>query len=306
MSDLQLGLLAVGVLVVAIVLAYNAVQERKARRNAEHAFGSSHADVLMEGGRARQEPRFDAPGRRAAADQPALPDPRLDYVIELSLRQTQPAAQIAARWAPLEHRFAGRARLAGSADGAAWGPMSAPGGWRAVRAALQLASRAGPASEAQLIEFRAAADSLAAQIGASVAAPEVKQAVEAARELDALCADADIQVVLHVVPPPGAELRGERAAPEQAPFAVTRGERGSFVLALDVPRVADVRRGYEAMVLHARDLCAQTGGTIVDDNARALDERALAAIGAQLEEVCRKLEARGIEPGGPAALRLFA
>jgi hypothetical protein len=60
------------------------------------------------------------------------------------------------------------------------------------------------------------------------------------------------------------------------------------------------------MVLHARDLCARLGGTIVDDNARALDERALAAIGAQLEEICRKLEAQGIAPGGPAALRLFA
>jgi hypothetical protein len=307
MSDLQIGLLAVGVLVVAMVLAYNAWQERKARRSAERAFGSGHADVLMEGGAGRQEPRFDAAGRRAAATEgAALPDPRLDYVIELTLRQSAPAAQVAARWAPLEHRFAGRARLAASADGAAWRPLATPGGCASVRAALQLASRAGPASEAQLIEFRAAADSMAAQLGASVAAPEIRQAVEAARALDALCADADIQIVLHVVPPPGEDFRGERPPPERAPFSITRGERGSFVLALEVPRVADVRRGYEAMVLHARDLCAALGGTIVDDNARALDERALAGIGAQLEEVCRKLEARGIEPGGPAALRLFA
>jgi hypothetical protein len=37
-----------------------------------------------------------------------------------------------------------------------------------------------------------------------------------------------------------------------------------------------------------------------------LDERALAAIGAQLEAVGAQLEAHGIEPGSPTALRLFA
>jgi hypothetical protein len=306
MSDLQIGLLAVGVLVVAIVLAYNLLQERKARRQAEQVFGSAHADVLMDGVAGRQEPRFESASRRPMPDGPALPDSRLDYVVELSLRQSAPASRVAALWTPYEHRFAGQARLAVSEDGAAWRALPAAGACRAVRAALQLASRAGATGEARLIEFRAAIDSLAGPLGASVAAPEIKQAVEAARELDAICAEADIQVVLHVVPPPAGEFRDDAPAPDRASFAVTRGERGSYVLALDVPRLPDVRRDYEAMVLHARDLCARLGGTIVDDNARALDERALAAIGAQLEEICRKLEAQGIAPGGPAALRLFA
>lgn len=307
MSDLQIGLLAVGVLVVALILAYNALQERRARRHAEQAFRSSHADVLMQEGAGRQEPRFDAAARRAhAPDAPQLPDARLDYVIELSLPEQTQAAEVVARWAPFEHRFAGRALLAASADGADWRPLSGGGSCAFVRAALQLASRGGPASEAQLIEFRAAVDSLAAPLRARVQAPEIKQAVDAARELDALCAETDIQIVLHVVPAAGEAFSADGPLPERAPFARTRGERGSYVLALDVPRVADVRRGYEAMVLHARDLAARLNGAIVDDNARALDERALAAIGAQLEGISRTLEARGIEPGGPAALRLFS
>jgi hypothetical protein len=37
-----------------------------------------------------------------------------------------------------------------------------------------------------------------------------------------------------------------------------------------------------------------------------LDERALAGIGAQLETVRAALAERGIEPGGPAAQRLFS
>jgi FtsZ-interacting cell division protein ZipA len=73
-----------------------------------------------------------------------------------------------------------------------------------------------------------------------------------------------------------------------------------------VPHCPDVRRAYDAMVVYARDLCATLGGMIVDDNARVLDEQALAAIGAQLDAVRATLEARGIEPGSPAALRLFS
>ena len=307
MSDLQIGLLAVGALVVAGIFAYNAVQERRARRTAERAFRSAHADVLMDGAAQRVEPRFDAPARRAPpAETAALPDPRLDYIIELQLRRIASAAEVAARWTPFEHRFAGRARLAASPDRAAWRPLAAAGSCAAVRVALQLASRAGPVNEAQLIEFRGAADTLAAQIGAGVSAPQIKQALDAARELDALCAEADIQVVLHVVPQPGGEFAG--AAPPQAPgaFGVARRDDGGYLLSIDVPHCPEVRRAYDAMLVYARHLCATLGGMIVDDNARVLDEPALAAIGAQLDAVRATLEARGIEPGGPAALRLFS
>ena len=44
----------------------------------------------------------------------------------------------------------------------------------------------------------------------------------------------------------------------------------------------------------------------VDDNGNALDERALAAIGVELEAVRARLAAAGIEPGSPLALRLFS
>jgi len=311
MSDLQIGLLAAGALVVAGIVAYNAIQERRARRAAERAFRSGHADALMDdGGQRRREPSFDgAPRRDGPLEAGALPDARLDYVIELSLRQLVSAAAVAEHWAPFEHRFAGRALLAASPDRSTWRPLSAAGSCAAVRAALQLASRAGPVGEAELIEFRAAVDTLAASVGATVQAPEVKHAVEAARELDQLCADADIQAVLHVVPQPGGAFDDAAAAPAagaQAAFTINRREDGAFSLSLDVPRTADVGRGYDAMVVRARDLCVSLGGMIVDDNGRALDERALAAIGEQLDAVRETLAARGIEPGGPAALRLFA
>ncbi|MGH8689245.1 MAG: cell division protein ZipA C-terminal FtsZ-binding domain-containing protein [Burkholderiales bacterium] len=305
MSDLQLGLLAVGAVVVAAIVAYNALQERRARRTAERAFGSQHADVLLDAD-ARREPRLDAVRRAAPGEPVALPDARLDYVVELALGNARAPAEVAAHWAPFEHRFANRAILA-LASGSAWRPLAGAEPCTAVRVALQLASRAGPVAESELIEFRAAADGLAAHLGATVEAPELRLAVEVARELDRLCAEADIQVVLHVVPQPGGEpfpAQAGRAAP--GAFGVARGEDGSYMLSLDVPHTADIRRSFESMVIYARDLCAALGGRIVDDNGRDLDERALGAIGAQLDAVRATLAARGIEPGGPAALRLFA
>ncbi|HET9735722.1 MAG TPA: hypothetical protein VFP62_10650, partial [Burkholderiales bacterium] len=163
MSDLQIGLLAVGALVVVGVLAYNGFQERRARRAAERAFGSSHPDVLMSEPGQRREPSFEAAQRREPfAESAALPDERLDYVIELAPRQLVSAAEVASQWAQFAHRFAGRALLAASPDRHAWRPLTAAGSCAAIRAALQLASRGGPVAEAELIEFRAAADTLAA------------------------------------------------------------------------------------------------------------------------------------------------
>ncbi len=52
MSELQMGLLAIGVIIVVAVLAYNKWQEVRYRRLAEQNFGSGHEDVLLRPGQA--------------------------------------------------------------------------------------------------------------------------------------------------------------------------------------------------------------------------------------------------------------
>ena len=47
MNELQLGLLAIGVVAIVAVLGFNRWQERKYRRQAEQRFQSSHDDVLL-------------------------------------------------------------------------------------------------------------------------------------------------------------------------------------------------------------------------------------------------------------------
>lgn len=338
MSELQISLLAIGALVVAGVLIYNRVQERGARRAAERSFRSGHDDVLLRrpanasgaeavarnpGDAAEEAPRHSTRG--AAPEEAARPDPAVDYIVDFVAEHPVAQAVLRERWNAIERRHARRALLAGSADGRSW------------QAGLQLVSRDGAIGEADLIEFRSAVETVAASVGATVSAPEMRAAVEAARALDDFCAEADIQVVVHVTGGPFAgtniraaaeanglslEAEGKFAlrddeqrllytlgAKDGAPFsAATLRDAApqALSLAFDVTRTPDTRRSFESMARLAHQLVSVLGGSIVDDNGNALDERALAAIAQQLDSARAKLDARGLTPGSPTALRLFS
>ena len=253
-----------GVVALVGVLGYNYVQERRARRHAERTFASRHPDVLIEESHVRREPTL-----RPEPQPGAMPHPQVDYIIELSI-------PVQDGWTAVEHRFGRRALLA---DG---------------RAALQMVTRDGVVSEAELLEFRSEVETVASKAGATVRAPEMRPAREAAQDLDRACADADIQIVLHVI-------GGSSEVAESPSYQVMRREDG-LTFTLDVARTLEPGRSYEAMVRAARHL----GGKLVDDNNSPLDDRTLAAIGAQIEAVRQELLGRGIEPGGPLALRLFS
>ena len=285
MTDLQVGLALIGVFAVAAVLAYNWLQERRAKRAAERAFASGHSDVLLDEPHGRREPTLGAHARPAPLQAEAMPDAQVDYIMELSVPAGAAAPLLRELWAPIESRFARRVLLAASGT--------------TVHAALQLVTRAGVVSDAELLEFRSAVETLAAKLGATVAAPEMREALDAARELDRACADADIQVALHVIGIPGV------APIESSLFSVASRPDG-VTLALDVARTTEPRRAYDAMARAGMQLAQAGGGRIVDDNGTALDERALATIGAQLDAVQAMLAARGIEPGSALALRLFS
>jgi hypothetical protein len=114
MSDLQIGLLMLGVLVVAGVLAFNWHQERQFRRRAEQTFAGGHDDILFERratiapaaappqdpfDEVRIEPQMAAPGEHGLAAgsplQSGLPQPEIDYIVEIRAGEIIPAEQLA-------------------------------------------------------------------------------------------------------------------------------------------------------------------------------------------------------------------
>jgi hypothetical protein len=315
MTDLQLGLLVLGAAAVVGVVAYNRIQERSVRREAERSFGSAHSDVLLDEERSEpvlqgvaiEENETEKQKEEAPPPAEAMPDERVDYVIVLRTAVGISRAAVLEAWRPVEKRFGRRVLLAGS-EGSGWRRLVAGdfGGCTVLRAALQLVSRGGVVGDAELLEFRSAVETLATRVGASAAAPEMRQALEAARALDKRCAEADVQVALHVV---GDFAEGAVDAAVggigEPPYQVARRGDG-LTLILDVPRSQDIARSYEAMARMAAHLASTLGGRIVDDRGNALDERALAAIGAELEPIRRQLSEAGVEPGSVLALRLFS
>jgi hypothetical protein len=339
MSELQLGLLIVGALAVVGVVVYNRRQARRVRRSAEQAFTSRHADVLLTADVQRREPSLGSPVLQrdeAAAGfvEEDLPDARLDYVIELSAERPVSPAVMLEGWRGLERRFGRRALLAWRDADGHWrrATPGSPGARTQWRCALQLVSRSGVVGEAELIEFRSDVETLAARSAASVAAPEMREALDQARALDQSCMDADLQVAFNIVGSGGAgfaidaarqalkangleaqgPLRWSRTDAQGRELFCVTAETGAgdaatrLTLSLDVPRTPELRRSYESMVLLARDLATTLGGGVQDDNGRVLDEHALSAIAAQLEPVRAELEKRGFPPGGALALRLFS
>ena len=356
MSEFQTSLVVIGALVIVAVFAYNKWQEYRAGRAIDETFRSRHPDVLIgaktatglqpdrneepsiEPAFAARHPQVEARSPDQGGEEP-LPHPRIDYVIELDVQEPVSVAALQEAWSGVEHRFARRASLAAATDGE-WGPMHQGGTWRKARAALQLVSRKGVVSESELLEFRSEVETLAAKLPALAECPEMRDALEAARALDDVCAQADIQVAFHVVAAPGAAFAGTklRAAAEASGFALDRTGRftladesgrelyaladrsgagfetdsmkdaapQALTLSMDVPRAPDTQRTFDAMVRFGRHLANLLGGGLVDDNNQPLDERAVSAINAQLAMVRGTLEAHGISPGSTLALRLFS
>ena len=136
MSEFQTSLLVIGALAVAAVFGYNKWQEYRAGRAADESFKSRHPDILVgekgepPAGRrdstedeSRIEPVLSphAPVAVSSAAKEvagsAIPDARVDYVIEMSADAMVDAASLSECWAGVEKRFARRANLLGLVDG---------------------------------------------------------------------------------------------------------------------------------------------------------------------------------------------
>ncbi len=81
MSDLQIGLAVLGVLLVAAVVAFNWWQERQFRQRGEDAFPGRHDDVLL----GHSATRSAAATASAPVQGHALDEPRIEPSMEPSM-----------------------------------------------------------------------------------------------------------------------------------------------------------------------------------------------------------------------------
>lgn len=374
MSDLQLSLLGIGLLVIAGVVAYNWWQERSYRRLAQQRFHSQQDDVLFRTTLADMppiedrieptvssvssqdlapqpepeapvpvaEPVYRAPASERGPGLPAEVDEAICYVARLELAEAAPADAVHAALAS-DANFEKPARWFGRTASGEWldaMTAAAQAEFSVVVGALQLADRAGPASQEALSGFYDLAQEAAAQLMAVAQLPERQPSLEKAQALDEFCADVDVLVGVNVVATgqdtfPGTKLRalaeagGLKLAPDGtfqyrdergvALYSLTNHESAPFeadtikhfsthgiTLLFDVPKVAGGVRAFDQMILFAHQLADSLKGTIVDDNLKVLSDDGVAKIKQQLAAIYAKMDARGIPAGSQRALRLFS
>lgn len=267
MSDLQIGLGMLGVVVVASVFAFNWWQERQFRRRADDSFVSRHDDILLDQHapaappaparqaqaneqehriEPRMEPQLEAassgPVLQPALD-PALPQPEVDYIVEMR----------AGEFVIVEHLVKLQQQLVGLGrrivfsgfdyQTKAWGPLTLDAArYTAVRAAIQLVDRSGPVTHEQLQMFGEAMRETAHQMSAIADLPEFAPALQQAALLDEFCANVDVVVGINVIARTGQVFHGTkiRALAEAAGLHLRpdgifhiADERGGSLFSLD-------------------------------------------------------------------------
>jgi len=241
-SELQIGLIALGIAAVVGILAYNKWQERKHRKLAESTFRSDHPDVLLdEPPRRRIEPSLDGevpdeqglePAGVAPADDPAgdddqpsgrhaLPpiprelDPRVDCIICIEAIEEIDVPRLWAAQAEQLREVTKAVRWYGFDDGDnLWHPLTphSSGQFHWLCVALQMVDRRGAIDEQEFRSYTEGVQRVADQFLAVPANMPLRSvALENAQDTDKLCASVDVQVGINLVAPrapfPGARIR---------------------------------------------------------------------------------------------------
>lgn len=267
-----------------------------------------------------------------------LPDPDIECVARLQAAQPIPGVVL---MDAVEYAYPKPCRWVGREVSGTWSTVRDASAYTEVAACMVLADRSGPLNEQGYAKFRHVVEELSAALPAAFIIGERAEELQRATALDAFCADVDIQIGLNLQRKDGGRWTGTRlrGVAEAAGFKLNGAgaldyvsedsgallfrmhnredqpllaesmkllSTGGVTLLLDVPRVADPVRAFDQMRALSKRLAVTLDAELVDDNARSLTDAGLATIRSQLQAVQTKMRAKGIEPGGARALRLFA
>lgn len=341
MSDLQMGLISLGVVLILVVVCFNWWQDRRVRQRMQEHFPEGDQDPLLGGHTAsteRREPGFvdAAPAVvEEAADDAAEADPRCEAVIDISFAHPVPSASL--------HEVLRHVQRAGSKPVRQFFEREGGGHRERLRAgetyvsmqlAVLLANRSGPLSAIEWSQLWSAAQHLAERFEGALEGPEQDEVVRRAHSLDALCSGLDAQVGLTVRLQGAHPVNDILQVAKEAGFLHYDGQLAwlsdsghpRFVLLfngvpaaeiqsagverldllLDLPRSEPDQQAFSRMASVGRDLAARLDGVLVDDQGRPLQEGADHTIDDQLQELYRNLEEAGFPAGTERTERLFS
>ncbi len=346
LSDLQMALAAIGLLILIVVAILNlrfARARRKARevssfplneRSAREPSFSGFADADAQ---SRTEPSLSdvLMPTIATAEKQAI-DPRIDCVITLRFDGPISGAEILDEinaWSDLDGQATAKWMCEGlNADIDAaedWEVLREDASYAELQLAIQLASRLGPIGVLELSDFCSKAQALAETLGSQIDMPSVSTMLEGAKELDAMAAESDIQLSINVLFDEQLSWAALQALMLQKGFRLARnGRRFDFfsneqllfnstdldpsapvtqlTLLLEVPLVDQEQRPFERMLDEGVEIAQSAHGRLVDDNGINLTGAAVISIRQHLDVLYANLDKSGVPAGSSTASRLFS
>lgn len=243
MSEFQLSLLTIGLIVVAGVYFYGFWQQWRYRRS------MGETSRVAPG-----EPSKTVPGKAPAAD--TLPGDRDDVLVGLKSGPDAGAAEevcalindatdyvvtflLKAPNTPEALEVLWQRRFDFGKSVHACGLNTASGLWerlipeseqsyRAFRIGLQLVDRAGSVSEMRLAGFRDLLNDIAEQLQVEVRLPSVEETLQRAQELDRFCADVDQMIGINLLTSGDRRLFGTEVASAAERLEMSLQADGSF------------------------------------------------------------------------------
>jgi len=263
MSNLQINLIVIGIVIIGGVVFYNWMQQRRYQRNTEKAFKNKYEDVLLEAEKTteveRVEPQLNKevtgdfrvepsikekeivesdskPEQKHlnTTNEPAKPvkvysNGVVDYVVSI---QSETSVTVSDLAEILQRKvgFGKPVRWFGQKNaGAFWEEITIESDpksdYTGLRACLQLADRSGPVSEVGLSEFRDMVQNFAELINAVTETPDIGEAYSQAVLLDQFCAEVDVMIGINVISKDGGAFTGTkiRALAEASGFKLDGG-----------------------------------------------------------------------------------
>ncbi|TFW22672.1 cell division protein [Massilia arenosa] len=281
-----------------------------------------------------EEPVVKGTDPEATPDELAtsLVDPLIDVLIPLQLEVAVRGDKILPVLQTLRHVGNKPIHYIGLAVSGDWEPVKHGGVYTKLQAGVQMASRTTALNELEYSELVTRLRTLSDDIGAEPEIPDMIEVMGEARNLHRFVAGHDAQLGINLMSngAPWAistligalEKQGFDVRPDGR-FVMPDGEGGflfslstnvtlaeettsRLTLLLDVPCVAPMRDGFNAMVACAKALVQRLDATIVDDSGQPLVDEALAEINGQVQAFYDEMAQADIPAGSTRALRLFS
>lgn len=268
--------------------------------------------------------------RPASAPAPRwVEDPMIDWVLELRCAHAVDGVAVFDAATPLARieRALPAFLVAWDARSQQWVEPDRFGFYSELLVATQLAHRKHKLDEIGASRFVALAQQIAMALDADFDAPDVRQVVGMAQDLDQLLARFDVQIGITLQGAAGpwepgrvaqaaaaaqlvpvGELRWARLDAGGAPvFTLTapaaRTDRLS--LELDVPLAPVSADPLRSLFKAADSLAVELGARLIDDNGRPVNAASLSGIAEQLDALYAEMHGAGIDPGSARARRLY-